>query len=240
MCRLIENNPKLPLVSPLWCGCLGQPQHRGPGWHRHCWWPWPLAVLLGTKRSLAPCGELQEIHFSLWFPALGPDKTAQPAAAFRKKGLICAGCRGWKRLQQCQESLVLLPVLTGGNVPLRSCCLVLLAFQPLSCPVALLLQLPGVTLLLSSPFKRVKGFSSVSTLLAKKTWGGEGKWRKQISLLDLACISGRGCKEDLIFFFFFNQKPQRLKELWLEQFYSQKSTWTLFLLVINALADSIE
>lgn len=84
ICKLIENTSKLPLVSPLWSGCLGQPQHR-PWVTQRCWGPWPPAGLLGTKRSLASCGELQEIHFSLWFPALEPVKTAQPVAAFRKR-----------------------------------------------------------------------------------------------------------------------------------------------------------
>lgn len=124
----------LPWAAPAW----------GPWVTQHCWWPWPLAGLLGTKRSLAPCGELQEIHFSLWFPALEPDKTAQPVATFRKRAQFVQALEAGRGCRQCQESFVspvLLPVLTGGTVPLRSCCLILLAFQPLACPVALLFQL---------------------------------------------------------------------------------------------------
>lgn len=70
ICRLIENTPKLPLVSPVWSGCLGQPQHGGPGSHSTAGGPglllacWELreAWLLveNFRRSTSLCG------FLLW------------------------------------------------------------------------------------------------------------------------------------------------------------------------------
>lgn len=56
----------------------------------HCWWPWPLVGLVGTNGGLAPCGDLLEIHFSVWFPAVGPDKPAQTGAAFKKWLNFCS------------------------------------------------------------------------------------------------------------------------------------------------------
>lgn len=55
-------------------------------------------------------------------------------------------------------------------------------------------------LLLYSPSRRAKAFSTVSTFLAEKACGAEGKWWRQVTLLGLACISGRGCKGDLMTF----------------------------------------
>lgn len=116
----------------------------------HCWWAWPLVGLVGTKGSLAPCGDLLEIYFSVWFPAVGPDKLAQSGAAFKKMASFVqrllslkGGCR------KCQESHVnpaLLSAPADGNAPLRSCGLVPLAFWPSGCLVAVLLQLIGRTL----------------------------------------------------------------------------------------------
>lgn len=50
------------------------------------------------------------------------------------------GCR---RRREPHVNPALLSAPTDGNAPLRSCCLVPLAFRPSSCPVAVLLQLIG-------------------------------------------------------------------------------------------------
>lgn len=145
------------------------------------------------------------------------------------------GCR------QCLESLVspvLLPVPTGGTVPLRSCCLALPAFQQSSCPVALLLQLSGGTLLFSSPFKRVKAFSAVCTFLAKKARGGEGKWRKQSITVGFGVYFWERMLGRLDFFFFLSETSESEGTLLGTVLFPE--IYSLFLLVINALADSIE
>lgn len=218
ICRLIENTPNLPLVSLL--AALVQ--------HWPCWWPWPLAGLLGTKRSLAPCGELQQIHFSLWFPALWPDKTAQPAAAFRKRPWFVqagGGCR------QCQQSLVSPVLLPTGEAAARLTLLsshwaLLYSFCSfLGQLCSSLLLTKESKLLFVSPHSSPKG-------TRRRREVEEASITVEFGMCVWERMSGR--------LDFFYQKPQWLKELCLEQLYSQKSAWILFLLVINALADSIE
>lgn len=67
-----------------WLPCLTSAWRPWVTTEEHCWWPLPLVGLVGAKGSLAPRGDLLEIHFSVWFPAVGPDKPAQSGAALKK------------------------------------------------------------------------------------------------------------------------------------------------------------
>lgn len=119
----------------------------------------------------------------------------------------------------CRETHVLHPQV---EVLHRELCLVPLCFPAieLSCDSNLLRGLCS-SLLPESP--------SSSLCFHHCRRGAEGA----VALLALACVSGRGCKEDSMTVFY--HKSRRLEEA-----RCQQSVRTLLLLVMNDVADSIE
>lgn len=135
--------------------------------HRHCWWPWPLAGVLGAKRSLAPCENFRRstslCGFLLW--SLTRQLSQQ---LLSEKGL------NFWRLEEAAGS-------ARSPLSALSCCLcpqVGMSLQGNAAWISLLASHWADLwhsfcsflgwLCSSSPFKRVKAFSSVSTFLTKK------------------------------------------------------------------------
>lgn len=203
-CVLVQSTLKLPLG---WL-CLA-----GPGSQRGT-----LLVALASHRPGGNSGKLS----SSWRPSGDPVLCGLLWWERASSGRSCSGAAAAepdRRLQDMLGAHVLHPlveVLHRELLPGSTC----FPAIELSCDSSLLQGLCSSLL----P-------ESASSLLCFHPCrrGAEGA----VVLLALACVSGRGCKEDLMTLFYL--KPRRLEEACCQQ-----SVQTLLLLVMNAVADSIE